>query len=84
METTEGLHDGVANIRSVGDAVAALVEGRRPLHSSTHAIQSTEIIFAAYESARRRGRIDLPLTGVEDSPLRAMIADGVFPGAVVS
>ncbi|MBC8101119.1 MAG: Gfo/Idh/MocA family oxidoreductase, partial [Cytophagales bacterium] len=74
VETTEGLHDGVANIRSVGDAVAALVEGRRPLHSSAHAIQSTEIIFAAYESARRRGRIDLPLTGVEDSPLRAMIA----------
>ncbi len=82
VETSEGLHGGMANTRSVTDAVTSYLEGRKPLLSSANAIQSTEIIFAAYESARRRGRIDLPLTDIEDSPLRGMISDGVFPNAV--
>lgn len=82
VETTDGLHGDGAVTRAVADAVAAFLEGRKPLLSSENAIKSTEIIFAAYESVRRRGRIDLPLTDIDDSPLRAMIADGVFPRAV--
>jgi predicted dehydrogenase len=82
VETTEGLHGSAANTRSVVDAVTSFLEGRKPLLSSENAIQSTEIIFAAYESARRRGRIDLPLTDIDDSPLRSMIDGGVFPNAV--
>lgn len=82
VETTEGLHGDMANTRAVVDTVTSLREGRKPLLSSANAIQSTAIIFAAYESARRRGRIDLPLTDIDDSPLRAMIAEGIFPQAV--
>jgi predicted dehydrogenase len=82
VETAEGLHGGAANTRAVADAVTSFIEGRTPLLSSRNAIQSTEIIFAAYESVRRRGRIDLPLTDIDDSPLRSMINEGVFPAAV--
>jgi predicted dehydrogenase len=82
VETSEGLHGDGAITRAVTDAVNSLLEGRKPLLSSANAIHSTEIIFAAYESARRRGRIDLPLTDIDDSPLRAMIHDGVFPHAL--
>lgn len=37
----------------------------------------TELIFATYESSRRRGRVDLPLE-VEDSPLLSMLEEGVI------
>jgi phytoene/squalene synthetase len=36
------------------------------------ALQATELIFATYESSRRRGRVDLPLE-IDDSPLIAML-----------
>ncbi|WP_136601640.1 Gfo/Idh/MocA family protein [Salinigranum halophilum] len=36
------------------------------------ALQGTELIFAAYESARKRGRVDLPLD-VDDNPLESMV-----------
>lgn len=82
VETSDGLHGNDAITRAVTNAVNSYREGRKPLLSSQNAIQSTEIIFAAYESVRRRGRIDLPLTDIDDSPLRAMIKDGFFPSAV--
>jgi predicted dehydrogenase len=76
-----GLHDDYAYLRAVADLVAALSEGRKPLLDGANALRSTEIIFATYESARRRGRIDAPLTDIDDNPLEAMIAAGVFPDA---
>jgi hypothetical protein len=33
------------------------------------------LIFATYESSRRRARVDLPLT-IEDSPMHAMVDAG--------
>ena len=45
----------------VMDAVDALRQGREPELSSRKVIKATELIFATYESARRGGRIDLPL-----------------------
>jgi predicted dehydrogenase len=53
--------------RAIADVVAALDEGREPELSSRGALPSTEVIFAAIESSRRRSRIDLPLT-VETAP----------------
>jgi hypothetical protein len=41
------------------------------------AVESTELIFAAYESVRRQGRVDLPLE-VEDNPLESMVEAGVM------
>ena len=60
---------------SIGDVLACLESGREPETSSHKAIRSTELIFATYESARRRERVDLPLQ-TEDNPLHALLADG--------
>lgn len=48
--------------------------GRHPLDMRS-ARQGHEILMAVYESARRRARIDLPLT-IAESPLEAMVAAG--------
>ena len=63
------------NVSAVLDLVDALKTGREPELSARRALQSTEIIFATYESSRRRGRVDLPLE-IEDSPLQAMLDAG--------
>ena len=76
-ETAGGLHDNDANALNIIDLVNALSSGTRPLCDVTNALPTTEIIFATYESARRRGRIDLPLT-ITDSPLVSMIDAGIF------
>ena len=60
--------------RAIRDAIDALKNGREPELSARRALQATELIFATYESSRRRGRVDLPLD-VEDSPLAAMLGE---------
>jgi len=60
----------------VRDLVDALKHGREPELSARKALQATELIFATYESSRRRGRVDLPLT-IDDSPLLARLAETV-------
>jgi predicted dehydrogenase len=57
---------------AIQGTVDALKSGREPELSARKALQATELIFATYESSRRRGRVDLPLQ-VEDSPLLSMI-----------
>ncbi len=76
IPTEEGLHGEVSFDRACADLIKALDEpGYKPLLSIDHAIQHTEVIFAAYESSRWRGRIDLPLQ-TEDSALAAMLERG--------
>lgn len=58
------------------DLVDALCSGREPELAGRRALRATELIFATYESARRRARIDLPLD-IEDSPLEALLAETV-------
>jgi predicted dehydrogenase len=65
--TTEGPTGVVA---AVIDVVNALQEGREPELSARKALMATELIFATYESARRGGRVNLPLD-VEDSTIYA-------------
>jgi hypothetical protein len=62
-------------VRAVLDLIDALKTGREPALSARRALQATEVMFATYESSRRRARVDLPLE-IEDSPLDAMIASG--------
>ncbi len=57
------------------ETIDCLLEGRESLLSSRKALQATELIFATYESSRRRARIYLPLD-IEDSPLLSMMEDG--------
>ena len=56
--------------RGVMDAVESLKLGREPELSSRKVIKATELIFATYESARRGGRIDLPVVA-DDSTILA-------------
>jgi len=71
----------VAHDRAAADIVRCLDTGERPLLSSHHAIQATEVIFATYESCRQRGRIDLPLTA-DDAGLVTLLEQGIVgPGA---
>ena len=71
----EDLHGPGYHERAIADAVDALLTGREPELSARRALTATEIIFAIYESSRRRARIDLPLT-IEDSPLASMVDAG--------
>ncbi|MBM3265830.1 MAG: Gfo/Idh/MocA family oxidoreductase [candidate division Zixibacteria bacterium] len=62
-------------VQSVLDLVDALKTGREPELSGRRALRATELIFATYESSRRRARIRLPLT-VDDSALLTMLEQG--------
>lgn len=66
-----------ATVLSVLDLLACLDSGREPELSSRRALQATELIFATYESSRRRARIDLPLD-IEDSPLISGLEQGFW------
>ena len=50
-------------------------EGRIDLREGEKPLQATEVIFATYESSRRRGRVDLPLKQ-KDSAYLGMIENG--------
>lgn len=78
VEVAEGLHGSDYVERGVHDLVDALKTGREPELSGRRAFRATELIFATYESSRRRARVDLPLT-IDDSPLVAMIEAGEIP-----
>lgn len=61
--------------RTIEHIVTSLDEGTEPTVSARNALNTTEIIFACWESARQRGRIDLPLT-IDDNPLESMVENG--------
>jgi predicted dehydrogenase len=71
----ETLHGPGYHTRAIVDAIDALLTGREPQLSARRALNATEIIFAIYESSRRRARIDLPLT-IQDNPIMSMVAAG--------
>jgi len=56
------------------DLIDALKNGREPELSGRKALQATELIFATYESSRRRAKIHLPLD-VDDSALVTMVEE---------
>ena len=71
---------GGDTVLSVLDLIACLESGAEPCLSGRKALQATELIFATYESSRRRNRIQLPLD-TEDSALITMLAEGqISPG----
>lgn len=61
VDTGESIHDDLGIYRAIADTLACLDAGREPPLGSTNALRATEVIFATAESARRRGRVDLPL-----------------------
>ena len=80
LDTPEGIHGNQAIDRGIADLIDAFEHRREPELSARKALRTTEVIFATYESSRRRARIDLPLT-IDDSPLQAMLDAGeIGPG----
>jgi UDP-N-acetylglucosamine 3-dehydrogenase len=76
VEVTESIHGGEAIPRAAADLIRALDDpSHTPLLSVDNALRATEVIFATFESSRRRGRVDLPLDQ-DDSALLAMLEAG--------
>lgn len=71
----EGLHGQEYINRAIADAVDALRNEGMSMMDAHNAIHGTEAIFACWESARQRARIDIPMEA-EDNPLNAMVEDG--------
>ena len=69
-------------VLSVLDVIDCLESGEEPRLSARKALQATELIFATYESSRRRGRVVLPLD-VEDSALITMLKEGANRAGLV-
>ena len=59
------------------DIIDAVKTGREPELSGRNALQATELIFATYESSRRRAKIMLPLDA-NDSALLTMHEKGML------
>ncbi|MCD6325793.1 hypothetical protein J7L97_05845, partial [Candidatus Bathyarchaeota archaeon] len=74
----EGLHGPGYINRAIADAVDALMTGREPELSAKKAINAMEIIFACYESSRRRGMVKLPLD-IDDNPIIEIIKNNRRP-----
>ena len=62
--------------RTIDSAIDALSGDGESEVRAELALRTTEILFAGHESMRRRGRIELPLTGVYDHPLESLIEAG--------
>lgn len=75
VETGDTIHAQDAVKQGVLDLIDALKTGREPELAGRRALQATELIFATYESSRRRGRVDLPLD-ITDAPFQAMVRSG--------
>lgn len=75
IETEDGLHGWEFIDRAIAENVRCLREGDTPELGAENALNATELIFATWESSRRRGRVDLPLE-IEDNPLQAMLDKG--------
>lgn len=75
VEVNDGIHGANHVVAAVLDLVDALKTGREPELSGRKALQATELIFATYESSRKRGRVDLPLE-IEDSPFFSLLESG--------
>lgn len=64
--------------RAIEEVVRAYRTGTDSELRAEVALRGTELIFAAYESVRSRGRVDLPLE-IDDNPLEAMVEEGMLP-----
>ncbi len=73
----ETLHGPGFIARAIADIIQALESGRESELSARNALHATEIIFAIYESSRKHGRVDHPLT-ITDNPLVSLVETGAI------
>jgi len=69
---------GQAVQKSLEHAVDCLKSGEHPLHSGTHALKATELIYATFASAKRNQRIDLPLAEDAELTLEKIFQNATF------
>jgi len=62
-------------VRLVANAIDALESGGEPELDYRKALRATEILFALYESVRRRQRVELPID-LDDNPFLTMLESG--------
>jgi UDP-N-acetylglucosamine 3-dehydrogenase len=58
----ESIHDDKGIYRAIDHCLDCLESGEVSQFDSERALRATEVIFATHESARRRARVDLPLS----------------------
>lgn len=75
VETDDGLHGWEFVDRAIAENVRCLDAGETPELNAENALNATELIFGAWESARRRARVEFPLD-ISDNPLEAMVESG--------
>ncbi|MFC6905721.1 Gfo/Idh/MocA family oxidoreductase [Halalkalicoccus tibetensis] len=63
--------------RALQEVVDATIEDRESPLAAGNALESTELIFGCWESARQQERVELSLE-IEDNPLTAMVDNGRF------
>jgi len=73
---TDPIDDAIAH------AIDCLESGAEPEIGARNALNATELVFGLWESARRRGRVDLPLE-IDDNPLQDMVESGALEPASV-
>ena len=73
----ESIHGPGFIDRAIADVIGCLQQGEICQLDARHALIATEIIFGAYESSRRRGRVDFPLN-IDDNPLASMVESGAL------
>jgi UDP-N-acetylglucosamine 3-dehydrogenase len=66
--------------RCIADVVHCLKSGETCMMNAENALRATELIFACWESVRRRGLVHLPLE-IEDNPLVDMVEQGMLKPA---
>lgn len=76
MQTGGDMHF-IADVLSVLDLLRCVESGEEPALSSLTALASSELMFAAYESARQRAQVVLPLQA-EDWAFERMLEDGTL------
>lgn len=69
-----------AYLKVMAEILDSLQNGKKSLLDAQNALAATELVFATYESARRRERVSLPLQGVEGHPLLELLREkGAIP-----
>lgn len=74
-EWEERTFDNDNDRRAIKEAVDALEESREPAVSGRRVLPAAMLVFGVRESARRRGRVELPLD-LDEDPLAAMVEAG--------
>lgn len=72
-ESDETIHDRRNYARAALDLIRGIDTGEPPELAGARGRKTIEIIVAAYESAYRRGRVNLP-ADIADSPLQRLVA----------